>query len=215
MSAPDPRLGEIEARLSAATPGPWVIDSIESGEHGVFAEEHHRLGCGTSQVAGFMTKANAELLVNAPADVAYLLTELQKRDNALARVEALHRPSRREHARYNSDDTLISYTVTEDGPCVACYPETRPTHCEDCDDESCTGNSSNWNRQPWPCPTRAAVTAAKGEARNLGTVHKVELDVRPDNWLDEKKNASERRQGVIDATNGLLRSLNLDEIREP
>lgn len=50
------------------------------------------------------------------------------------------------------------------------------------------------------------------EARLLGAVHKVELDVRSDNWLDETRNAADRRQGIIDATNGLLRGLNLDEI---
>jgi hypothetical protein len=51
------------------------------------------------------------------------------------------------------------------------------------------------------------------EARENGNIHTVALDVRSNNWLDEKKNDAERRQGVIDAANGLLRSLNLDEIQ--
>lgn len=50
------------------------------------------------------------------------------------------------------------------------------------------------------------------EARVSGGVHRVERDVDFDNWRDEKRNNSDRRQGVIDAANGLLRSLNLDEI---
>ena len=50
------------------------------------------------------------------------------------------------------------------------------------------------------------------EARENGNNHTIALDVRSDNWLDEKKNDAERRQGVIDAANGLLRSLNLAEI---
>jgi hypothetical protein len=50
------------------------------------------------------------------------------------------------------------------------------------------------------------------EARENGSNHTVALEVRSNNWLDEKKNDSELRQGVIDAANGLLRSLNLDEI---
>ena len=52
------------------------------------------------------------------------------------------------------------------------------------------------------------------EARENGTNHTVAIDVRSDNWLDENRNNVERRQGVIDAANRLLRSLNLDEIVE-
>jgi hypothetical protein len=52
------------------------------------------------------------------------------------------------------------------------------------------------------------------EAREHGNNNAVSLDVRSDNWLDEKRNDAERRQGVIDAANSLLRSLNLDEITE-
>ena len=52
------------------------------------------------------------------------------------------------------------------------------------------------------------------EARENGNNHTVALEVRSNNWLDEKKNDAERRQGIVDAANGLLRSLNLDEINE-
>lgn len=52
------------------------------------------------------------------------------------------------------------------------------------------------------------------EARDIAGSHKVELNVRVDNWHDDKRNAADRRKGVIDAANGLLRSLNLAEIRE-
>ncbi|MGO4583617.1 hypothetical protein AB4Z38_06980 [Arthrobacter sp. 2RAF6] len=52
------------------------------------------------------------------------------------------------------------------------------------------------------------------EAREFGGIHRVERDTASDNWLDEKRNNAERRQGIIDAANGLLRSLNLDEIVE-
>jgi len=50
------------------------------------------------------------------------------------------------------------------------------------------------------------------EARENGNNYSVALDVRSDDWLDEKRNDADRRQGVIDAANGLLRSLGLDEI---
>ena len=52
------------------------------------------------------------------------------------------------------------------------------------------------------------------EARGLGTVCRVELDVRDNNWMDQNRNDADRRQGVIDAANGLLRALNLTEIKE-
>lgn len=52
------------------------------------------------------------------------------------------------------------------------------------------------------------------EARESGNNHTVAIDVRSDNWLDENRNNVERRQGVIDAANRLLRSLNLEEIVE-
>jgi len=86
-------------------------------------------------------------------------------EGLLAAIEAVartHKPSRREHTKYNGNDVLISYTVTNDGPCTTCYPDTTPTHCEDCDDESCTGHSLAWRRQPWPCPTITALAAALG-----------------------------------------------------
>jgi hypothetical protein len=35
------------------------------------------------------TRGDAEFIASAPADVAYLLTELRKRDDALARDDAL------------------------------------------------------------------------------------------------------------------------------
>jgi len=50
------------------------------------------------------------------------------------------------------------------------------------------------------------------EAREKGGVCRIEMDTASDNWLDESKNDAERRRGVIDAANGLLRSLNLPEI---
>jgi hypothetical protein len=52
------------------------------------------------------------------------------------------------------------------------------------------------------------------ESREAGNIHRVEIETRSDNWLDERKNNADRRNGVIDAANGLLRSLNLDEIVE-
>ena len=52
------------------------------------------------------------------------------------------------------------------------------------------------------------------EARENGNEHSVALDVTSNNWLEKKRNDADRRQGVIDAANGLLRALKLDEIVE-
>jgi len=98
VSAPDPRLGEIEARLNSTAP------------------------------------------ITSPADVAYLLTELRKRDDALARVEALHQPV--DAAMYAGNGVHKVKVCT-----------------------GCGTDDGNWQR--WPCPTvnaiRAAVTVAKGD----------------------------------------------------
>lgn len=117
MTAPDPRLGEIEARLAAATPGPWVAhdlsDAVYSPDdktgwwwvwqesklpyYGAVMEPTDRSpNDGSIGVAaiednhtGVQEKADAEFIANAPADVAYLLAELRKRNDALAKVEDL------------------------------------------------------------------------------------------------------------------------------
>ncbi|QDF19556.1 hypothetical protein PP353_gp46 [Arthrobacter phage Kumotta] len=52
------------------------------------------------------------------------------------------------------------------------------------------------------------------EVREKGNNHTTALDVVTNNWLDEKRNNADRRQGVIDAANHLLRSLRLAEIDE-
>lgn len=86
-------------------------------------------------------------------DVARLL-------NAVQGVLDLHKPSRVNHEKYNSDGTLISYTVTHDGPCEACSsPEVSSRHCEDCERGVCEGVSVG-SRSPWPCPTVEALTSA-------------------------------------------------------
>lgn len=64
-----------------ATPGPWHIDHLESGEHGLFIDQDRAedagLGCMSTEVAGFMTHANAHYLgALAPDVVLALLDEI-------------------------------------------------------------------------------------------------------------------------------------------
>lgn len=56
-------LAALRNTAEAATTGPWIIDELETGEHGLFVDEdnpdYQALGCGLSQVAGFMEGKNA------------------------------------------------------------------------------------------------------------------------------------------------------------
>lgn len=52
------------------------------------------------------------------------------------------------------------------------------------------------------------------EARENGNNYQVALDVETKNWHSEERNAADRRQGILDATNALLRTFELPEIKE-
>ena len=83
MTPPDPRLDEIQARLSAATPGPWEI--IGGNEYLTGID----VAIGSWDEGGIRLR-DAEFIAMAPGDVRYLLAELRKAHEALARVEGLH-----------------------------------------------------------------------------------------------------------------------------
>lgn len=114
MTAVDPRLGEIENRLNAATPGPWVLetdtdfDEFHGKSYGPWPQSLrlpvHTVGredqpCDpednfdyyrhTASEISELTMETAEFIAHSPSDVAYLLAELRKRDEALERVERL------------------------------------------------------------------------------------------------------------------------------
>jgi hypothetical protein len=92
--------------------------------------------------------------LHAPQDRAALLA-------ALETVLATHRPATVNHTKYNADGTLISYTKTQDGPCVTCHPISITEHCEQCEDydDTCEG-TTRAVREPWPCATFRAITTA-------------------------------------------------------
>jgi hypothetical protein len=87
VTAPDPRLGEIEARHAGITPGPWTTVRHDLSLY--IEAESGELNPINLGYVGNRPENDAEFIANAPTDVAYLLTELRKRDDALARVEAL------------------------------------------------------------------------------------------------------------------------------
>lgn len=84
----DPRVGEIQARLDAATPGPWRAARNEREVNMWVLSEDLMLEANLGYLGNHPEK-NAYFIANAPADVAYLLAQLRARDEALGRVEAL------------------------------------------------------------------------------------------------------------------------------
>ena len=143
MTAPDPRLNEIQARVDAATPGPW--ETMRSGLLGtrVVRVDGEWDGLIPDEFVTLVTPAlriycDADLIANAPADLAFLLAELRKAHEALERVEALHK--RVEGYQFGA----IPGAEPDWPVCSTCFTE----------DE---------HPQPWPCPTAAAVAAAKGD----------------------------------------------------
>ena len=85
MSAPDPRLEEIEARLAAATPGP--LDAVVSANR-KWALVLANPGTDDERtLAKVVDDDDAWMYANAPADLAYLLDELRKAQESLARLE--------------------------------------------------------------------------------------------------------------------------------
>ena len=73
------RIEEIQSRLAKAEPGPWFLDSDGVSIYYVF---HNGDTLDRDRLAE-SSGADAEFIANAPTDLAYLLTELRKRDDAL------------------------------------------------------------------------------------------------------------------------------------
>lgn len=91
----DPRVGEIEERLNAATPGGWEWDCndiVQTGNEWRTVVEN-TVSCGSycygGSVEQTVSQEDKAFITHAPSDVAYLLAELRKRDEALAAVAVL------------------------------------------------------------------------------------------------------------------------------
>lgn len=153
-------LDEIQARADAATEGPWEARDCppctERGRLEVNIWDH----TGNFQIASWCDddefhRPDAVFIAHAREDVPKLVA-------ALRAVEAVHQPSQRQHVSHTANGTIIGYKNVDDGPCVACYPEPRELHCEDCEDvdEICEGVRGSIGT--WPCPTIGAIREALG-----------------------------------------------------
>ena len=71
------RINEIEYRLNAATRAPWDCDGLADGDH-----VHLSIFEGSNQgrviAEGITRHSDADLLLNAPADIAYLLSVIKE-----------------------------------------------------------------------------------------------------------------------------------------
>lgn len=85
------RLAAIQARVGAATPGPWYADRDEPGDVAAVVAYAHNDGITIGTYVADVVEADgdAEFIAAAPSDVAFLLAELRQRDEALWRVERL------------------------------------------------------------------------------------------------------------------------------
>ena len=130
MTTPDPRLEEIEGRLAAVTQGPW--DAVVSANRKWPLVLAHPGTADETELARMADDDDAWFTANAPADIAYLLAELRKAQDKVARVEGLHTSS----GGHNPS-------------CHCGIPAGDGALCIEC------GGI-------WPCPTSAAVADATG-----------------------------------------------------
>lgn len=76
------RLDEIKARLEKATPGPWAV----AGRNGYLNQVEIAPAIATAYGAGEEVQANAALIAHAPADIAYLLGEVERLREVLTEI---------------------------------------------------------------------------------------------------------------------------------
>lgn len=87
MTAPDPRVGEIQARLAAATPGPWA--NYGDLTHEVYPSNAHEDEEPDNIASEVPRIEDAWFIANAPTDVAYLLGMLRQEQAETARLKAV------------------------------------------------------------------------------------------------------------------------------
>lgn len=92
------RVDEIKARLEAATPGPWrtnkFVTFIEAEKDGEFI-------CQFPNYYNY--NGNSNLVANAPADIAFLLSEVERLKKALNTARKKLRICQSKRLRFEQD----------------------------------------------------------------------------------------------------------------
>lgn len=69
------RLAEIRARLNAATPGPWEWREWSCGDEAITGPDNTGFVVNVDEAT---PHADADLIAHAPADIAWLLDEVER-----------------------------------------------------------------------------------------------------------------------------------------
>ena len=141
MTAAD-RLDEIEARVNAATEGPWDFDGLD--DLGAYYVRR-----GWSVVTEHAIEEDATFIASTRADIPALVV-------ALRSVLALHRPSNNDTQRSPLCTTCHGRAGVWECGCWA--EEDSVPVCSSCTNVEPVHNSHG--ATPWPCPTVATITAA-------------------------------------------------------
>lgn len=88
MTTPPSRLEEIESRLKAATPGPWLLeyenaDERSGGEWYTAGPARIMFPYSANQQQETMAQINAELIAHCPEDLTYLIARVRELEDAL------------------------------------------------------------------------------------------------------------------------------------
>lgn len=88
----DKRLAEIEQRLNAATPAPWVYDFPLVGKYNESGFYDALCEIDDSAVGEIVGRANCYLIAYAPADIAALIAEVKRLRAALVAPQPMPTP---------------------------------------------------------------------------------------------------------------------------
>lgn len=90
------KLAEIKARLEAAMPGPWDFFKMSEAMHDNFTECHRLESTNSNEIIGMFEsfhktpcygKCDLEFISSAPADLAYLLTLVERQAKEIERLK--------------------------------------------------------------------------------------------------------------------------------
>lgn len=108
------KLKEIRARLDAATPGPWIKAQNENYYDGMWLTARgwetpfisDKYNAHKDDAIGMQVDINMELIANAPTDIAYLLTVIDKQSRVIELC--LERADTKDGTIFDEVDQILS-----------------------------------------------------------------------------------------------------------